>query len=496
MSFLFNAIPFGTTMVAPISGTIPSGEGLVAGLRKTTADVAIIVPSIVQDLATNPHLLEYCAQHLDAVLYCGGDLPQSIGDIVASKIKLVNQFGATELGLTPNLLSSNRRDPEDWRYVQFHPKLGLEMRPMTDDTFELYAVRNTELRETQPTFTIFPHMNEYASRDLFICHPSPTKKDLWRWKARADDIIVFLNGEKTNPISMEQHIVSGIPHVAAALVIGAQRFQAALLVELATNSKNLSSTERAVLIEQIWPTVSEANHDAPSHARITKSHILFTSPQKPMMRAGKGTVQRSGTLKAYQEEIDALYRDADQMSEVHGIETAVLGPQADLASVSRYLREVIVSTTGWPEWPASQNFFALGMDSLHVIILVRNLKRALTLPNLSPSILYTNPSLQSLSLALFAMRNDRYDIQRSAARKHLFERHALLQEYREKINRLYLVTPTVAGVPNVVVLTGSTGALGSYVLNDLLANPAIKHIYCLNRVVASLDLQEKRNEHR
>ncbi|KAL8663544.1 MAG: hypothetical protein Q9202_003732 [Teloschistes flavicans] len=180
VSFLFNAIPFGTTMVAPISGTIPSGEGLVAGLRKTAADVAIIVPSIVQDLAENPHLLEYYAQHLDTVLYCGGDLPQSIGDIVASKIKLVNQFGATELSLTPNLLSSNRRDPEDWRYVQFHPKLGLEMRPITDDTFELYAVRNTELRETQPTFTIFPHTNEYASRDLFIRHPSPTKKDLWR----------------------------------------------------------------------------------------------------------------------------------------------------------------------------------------------------------------------------------------------------------------------------------------------------------------------------
>ncbi|KAL8978628.1 MAG: hypothetical protein Q9177_006355, partial [Variospora cf. flavescens] len=60
---------------------------------------------------------------------------------------------------------------------------------------------------------------EYASRDLFVRHASPIKKDLWKWKARADDIIVFLNGEKTNPVSMEQHIVSSNVGVTAALAL-------------------------------------------------------------------------------------------------------------------------------------------------------------------------------------------------------------------------------------------------------------------------------------
>lgn len=232
----------------------------------------------MQDLAQNPNLLDYCAKNLELIIYCGGDLPQAIGDVIASKIRLVNQFGASELGLTPNLISKTNRSSEDWKYVQFHPELGLELRHVTDGVHELYAVRDPRLKELQPTFTIFPNIQEYASRDLFARHPSEDKKDLWSWQARADDIIVFLNGEKTNPNSMEQHIIARNPDISAALVVGAQTFQAAPLVEPVTNGIELSLAERAAFIERIWPTIEEANADAPSHARIMKSHVLFTSP--------------------------------------------------------------------------------------------------------------------------------------------------------------------------------------------------------------------------
>lgn len=113
VSHLFNAIPFGTVMIAPTSGAIPSGEGLVEGLKKAPADVAFLVPSIIQDLTQSPGLLEYCSKNLEAIIYCGGDLPQATGDTVASKITLLNQFGASELGLTPQILSTKNRGPED-----------------------------------------------------------------------------------------------------------------------------------------------------------------------------------------------------------------------------------------------------------------------------------------------------------------------------------------------------------------------------------------------
>lgn len=171
-SHLFNSVPFGTVMIAPISGTVLSGEGLIESLKQTPADVAFLVPSIVQDLAQNPDLLDYCSKHLRAIIYCGGDLPQIIGDVVASRIRLLNQFGASELGLTPAIISLTDRSPEDWKYTQFHPQLGLELRPVSDDVYELYAVRNPGKIDTQPTFTIFANTQEYASGDLFVRHPS------------------------------------------------------------------------------------------------------------------------------------------------------------------------------------------------------------------------------------------------------------------------------------------------------------------------------------
>lgn len=45
----------------------------------------------------------------------------------------------------------------------------------------------------------------------------------------------------------------------------------------------------------------------------------------------------------------------------------------------------------------------------------------------------------------------------------------------------------------VIILTGSTGTLGSHILQNLLSNPDVKHIYCLNRSEESKDLQKKRN---
>ncbi|KAL9063392.1 MAG: hypothetical protein Q9161_009490 [Pseudevernia consocians] len=104
---------------------------------------------------------------------------------------------------------------------RFHPELGPELRHITDGIHGLYAVRDPELKELQPTFTIFSDIQEYASRDLFVRHASKDKQHFWSWQARADDIVVLLNGEKTNPNSMKQHIVSRNPDVSAALIVGA-----------------------------------------------------------------------------------------------------------------------------------------------------------------------------------------------------------------------------------------------------------------------------------
>ncbi|RAH79633.1 hypothetical protein BO86DRAFT_411457 [Aspergillus japonicus CBS 114.51] len=183
---------------------------------------------------------------------------------------------------------------------------------------ELVLVRTPDYERHQFPFCVFPDLQEYHTSDLFIRHPDPAKADLWRTTSRLDDVIVFLNGEKTNPISMEQHVIAANREVTGCLVAGAQRFQAALIVELGQTEAALTVSERAAMIEKLWPSIQAANSESPAHARIARCHILFTTPKKPMLRAGKGTIQRVGTLMLYAPELEALYTDAERLAQATG----------------------------------------------------------------------------------------------------------------------------------------------------------------------------------
>lgn len=50
-SHFSNAVPFDAVMIAPSSGEISTAQGLVDGLKKTPADIALIVLSIVRELS-------------------------------------------------------------------------------------------------------------------------------------------------------------------------------------------------------------------------------------------------------------------------------------------------------------------------------------------------------------------------------------------------------------------------------------------------------------
>ncbi|WP_223715478.1 SDR family oxidoreductase, partial [Streptococcus pneumoniae] len=46
---------------------------------------------------------------------------------------------------------------------------------------------------------------------------------------------------------------------------------------------------------------------------------------------------------------------------------------------------------------------------------------------------------------------------------------------------------------HTVLLTGSTGTLGTYLLDTLLQDPSVTHIYCLTRSHDSKNVQLQRN---
>ncbi|KAL4891425.1 NRPS-like enzyme [Aspergillus ambiguus] len=441
-SHFFYGVFLRAVLIAPISSTVPSAEGLVEGLKQTPADIAFIVPSLIEELANSPELLNFCAETLDAIMYCGGDLPQPLGDNVASRVRLLNQVGATELGFLPQIIPDSSYD------------LGAEFRHATDSQYELWVVREPSREGHQPTFSLpgFTHLSEYGSRDLYVRHPDHARQFMWRWVARRDDILVFVNGEKTNPVTMEQHILSRNPCINAALVVGAQRFQAALLVE----PKGTASDD---LLESIWPSIEEANKDCPAHARVFKTHVLFTNPDKPMVRAGKGTVQRAATCQLYKPKIDALYRATENIP-MHIVPE---GENISPSSIAGFVRKCVESITHWDGLNDDDNFFVKGMDSLQVMALSRSIRASLGIAGVVPSVIYASPSIADLIAAINTLREPRPDKGSERQLQSLSTGDETIQHYKGLIDRIY--APSLhcraAKLKHHVLLTGSGGTLGS-----------------------------------
>jgi acyl-CoA synthetase (AMP-forming)/AMP-acid ligase II len=121
------------------------------------------------------------------------------------------------------------------------------------------------------------------------------------------------DGEKTVPGPIESVLLAH-PRIMGAVVFGRERNQTGVLIE-PTNALDLAdAAERVRFLNDIWcaashssegaqltrwhcrPAVEHANADAPAFARIWKEMILFASPDKPLPRAAKSTVNRKAAL--------------------------------------------------------------------------------------------------------------------------------------------------------------------------------------------------------
>ena len=433
--------------------------------------MAILPPSTLDEISRRPALLETLAG-LNYVMAAGGAVPKPAGDTIIAKTKLLNILGTTELGA----FSQIEVEQEDWSYMHFSPYAGIEFRPYSDDEYELVVVRKEIFRPFQPVFELFPDLSEFSSKDLFSKHP--TKPDLWLYRGRSDDVITFLNGEKTNPISMEESI-SSHPDIRSALVIGQGRFEASLLIEPCRLGP-LSANDRAQLIENLWPIIQEANSQCPAHARVSKSHVLFTTPEKPMSRAGKGTVQRRFTIEKYSAELNALYTDADKLRDHEAI---VEVPD----NLEQFVSQAVISATGIADMKANEDFFSRGIDSLQVIQIARYLRGGLEnsgikAHGLAPSTIYTRPTIAKLTQEIKHLTQESRASTEADEKIRVEKISLMLQKHSAGMiaHKKQLSTKNTKR-PQTVLLTGSTGSLGSYILERLAACESITKIYCLSR---------------
>jgi thioester reductase-like protein len=343
-------------------------------------------------------------------------------------------------------------------------------------------VRKDQHPGMQGFFYTFPELQEFSNRDLYKRHP--TLPDHWIYYGRADSVIVFSNGEKLNPVTIEETIQDH-PWVSGALVVGSERIQPALLLE---PFKTLTSdTEKSNFIEEIWPLVVKANQETVAHGRISRELVTVSSPDKPFTRSGKGTVQRGATTKLFAAEIDLLYENAEQAS----------FPRAfplDFSSEDTLTETIVKNLDGLmlnQALDVNTNFFAMGMDSLQVINLSRLLRASLKsldydaqATQIVPRVIYNHPTASRLALYILSLIRNEGDMNGKVEDQESGEIQAmktLYVRYTKDFSRGRSNRPDSCHTDQTILLTGSTGTLGSYILDQLIKEPAVRKVICLNR---------------
>ena len=146
------------------------------------------------------------------------------------------------------------------------------------------------------------------------------------------------------------------------------------------------------------------------------------------------------------------------------------------------------------------------MESLQALLITRDLERYLPNADIAVSTVYTNPTASALTTAISELSRLSRQSQVSYQQTRQQVIDMTLKKHKSSIDSLVDNSQTKSIKSNAtrfarienhtVILTGSTGALGSYLLEVLLKTSSVSHVYCLDRASASSSTRPQRNRAR
>ncbi|KAG1853273.1 putative aminoadipate reductase [Suillus tomentosus] len=482
-----------TSFLDPLATPIvPNSQNILDSVLKTKSNILPVVSAFLEQWAFSPRAVDVL-KTLECVIYSGGPLAPKIGNsLVNAGVKLSGAYGATEFGANTCTIR-NSVDLKFWDWVRFGPNSKIRWAPQDDGTYECQVL-------TTPTHQVsvenLPDVKGYATSDLFIKHP--TMEGLWKIVGRIDDVLILSSGEKTVPAPMES-IICANPFVSGAVMFGRGRNQVGILIEPRAGCEIDVDDEKqlAEFRNRLWPDIEEANKEAPAFSRIFKEMILVTRSEKPMLRAGKGTVTKKATMKLYEEEINALYEKVEGSTRI-AIDIP-LPTSWTAEDVEGWLKVHAATVNADKEVDPDADLFTQGFDSLSATFLKnriigslrsssdRDLQASAT--RIDQNIVFSNPSIRQLSRSVInavLQRNGTNTIDAKADIENMIERYSVGLG-----NSLTEVDTTPGKSDHVVALTGSTGGLGSYLLADLLQREDVSVVYAFNRPSKGASIQQR-----
>lgn len=455
----------------------PSPDELLKGVSREECTILPCVPSFLECWASDSHAVEIL-KSLKAVIFAGGPLSHIVGDYLTSQgVHLCTVYGGTEFGTVSMMLP---KEPlgDKWEYFYLSPSIHVKLLPWEiPDVFELIVAETCEYMPILASCQI-DGKKAYETRDLLIRHPRDP--DLWKVYGRCDDQIMLSTGEKTNPGPIE-YIFCKDPRILSAVMFGRGRLFNGIILELARPYRFDSSNKEllAAFRTSISTLLEEANAFAPAHSRIYEEMILVANSTKTFDYTLKGTPRRHSILAAHQAEIDTAYVEFESASAY-----TIAGPSEwDLGSVVNWTQDLLQCVLRCPV-PCDTDVFWLGCDSLKALRIrsilasvLQNVHSTDHVVQLPQDFVYRHPTAQAMANVLVSRTTDYPSVSLSIKTAEMTD---LVRQMTEGQG---------AGVPfklparssEVVLLTGTTGSLGSHILYYLHQCKDVRRIYALNR---------------
>lgn len=502
IAFLASMVVGAKTMIVPVPGARLTSENVAGMLQVTNPDTGMFAPSILENMLKYQPGMDSLAK-IKHVAYGGGPMNPTSGSKVAEAVPhLINFIGSTEASLYHTDASTDNKYWNAFKFIE----MGQRMEETEPGLYELVYPRTELIEKTHLIFHSYPDLKEYRTKDLFS--PVDDNSGWWVYRGRADNWIAMSNGLKFDPKHMEDKI-GAHPDITAVMLAGERRFRLCLLIELDEScyptqpfeSPEAESRWRQTTLAKLWPTIDEANHQAPKFGRVPKELVLFTKKEKPFSRSPKGSVQRRLTVSFYQQEIDDLYTQSEQ-----GLLTSGLPPlnSTSVEDLVPFLTELYAQTLEHENLNPDDDAFSFGMDSFAVASLSSRLKAALRafgtpehkLGQIGIRMMYTAPTPRKMAQGLSKLLSETNGASEDGANEAV----EMVDKYEAEVKKLVERRVQQNGLNGhsnghapgqVVAVTGTTGSLGSYLLATLLARPDVNKVICLNRAADAESRQIK-----
>ncbi|KAF4618223.1 hypothetical protein D9613_011591 [Agrocybe pediades] len=476
--------------------TAPTAQNIFEGIMACHSELVLCVPALVEEWAQNTQYIQGLAK-TSGVLFGGGPLSKTAGDLLMSQgVQIFNLYGLTEVGATTTVLPS-KADP-DWHLFSFCKALDIEMVPQGDGLYEC-VIRANSVCQPAVINTTRNGVDAYATSDLFT--PCPDRPGLWEMYGRKDDQIMHSTGEKTNPGPLE-HILDTDPHIRSSVIFGRGQFQAGVIIDPQPDSgvDVEDRAQAAAFVEKIWPTVQRMNEFAPQHSRIFKEMIILAKPSKPFRYTAKNTPRRHLIIQTYDEEIKAIYASASSSS-ASDIPPPSKWEGEPLLSFVRAVTNRVLSR----EVKDTDDIFQHGCDSLQatwirntIINVLKNSTEAET-DKIATNVVYEYPTIASLTTFLGNLVSGKQgapgiDVAARASAMHAMVEKYTITEFPIHPRAADKVEDARPSGGDVVLVTGTTGGLGTYLLAELISNPSVSRVYAVNRGKDAAALRERQRK--